>query len=82
MLDIEWQVDVAQRCFNTWESEQDTSHSMYHIEVERFFSRHIYSVLEDLREVEAAQLGEFMKRLIQLAESEVGRAYQAATSMR
>lgn len=77
MLDIAWRIEVAQRCFKDWESEQNKSLPMYHLQVERFFSRHIYSEIEDLREIESSQLGELMKRLLELAESEIERAYQA-----
>ena len=46
MLDIVWKIDVAQRCFKDWESEQDTTIPKYHVQVEAFY---IYRELEGFK---------------------------------
>lgn len=73
-LNIEWRVNLAKRCFKSWESEQDTSLEKHYIYVEEFFTSHIYSEIEDLRHKDSAYLGELMKQLLKLAEEEVEEA--------
>lgn len=77
-MNIEARMILAERCFKEWKSEQDMTIPKYHVQVERFFSRHIYSEIEDLRHIDSSYLGELMKQLIKLSESEVERAFQVS----
>lgn len=48
MIDIEYRVGLANKCFDSWEREHDTTAIKRYMYVEDLFCLHVYSEVVDL----------------------------------
>lgn len=67
-------MELAKNQFKRWEQKQNELAVDYDKQIEGFFSRYIYREINELQHIESEAVGELVKHLVQLANTEIDRA--------
>lgn len=74
MFKLEWRMELAKNEFKRWEKTQNELAGDYDKQIEQFFSRYIYREIDELQHIESEAVGDLVKHLMQLANTEIERA--------